>query len=145
MKSFLESVKDELRFVVNIHSNGPGFMWAFNARYPNDIERRAPAVLPVLTQISESAPFPSGIHKGTSVDVMSKKIGGDADDYITATYGIPSVTAEIGQDDNFIDQWIVKNKETGYNIMKANDPWLNYIYLNLPEFSERLSVKAQGP
>jgi len=32
MKSFLDSKKDELRFVVNMHSNGPGFMWAFNGR-----------------------------------------------------------------------------------------------------------------
>ena len=32
MKTFLESVKSDLRFVINFHSNGPAFIWAFNGR-----------------------------------------------------------------------------------------------------------------
>jgi len=36
------------------------------------------------------------------MEVMGKTIGGDADDYITANYAIPSVTAEIGDAGNFV-------------------------------------------
>jgi hypothetical protein len=33
---------------------------------------------------------------GNAYDTIQQKVGGDTDDYITATYGIPSVTSEIG-------------------------------------------------
>ena len=48
MKSFLEAHKNELKFVINFHSNGNSFMWPFNGRNPNDIEKRAPGVLSIV-------------------------------------------------------------------------------------------------
>jgi hypothetical protein len=33
---------------------------------------------------------------GNSYEVIGDTMGGDADDYIMSTYGIPSVTSEMG-------------------------------------------------
>jgi hypothetical protein len=140
MKDFLKSVEGELRFVINFHSNGPAFIWAFNGRYPNDIEDRAPMVLPVLEQIVDNAIFPTGTVKGNSMQVMGKTIGGDADDYITENFAIPSVTAEIGDPGNFVQQWVAKDKESAFNVLNQNIQWVDYIFLNLPDFSRKLSL-----
>lgn len=88
--------QDDIRFVINFHSNGNSFVWPFNGRAPNDIEKRAPGVLPILQQIVKEATFPPNLKSGNAWDVIQEKMGGDADDYITATYKIPSVTSEIG-------------------------------------------------
>lgn len=96
IKEFMDAHKDEVKFVINFHSNGNSFMWPFNGRKPNDIEKRAPGVLAIMKDIVANANFPPDLKSGTSSDVIEEKVGGDTDDYITATYGIPSVTSEIG-------------------------------------------------
>ena len=96
MRDFLASKKEELRFVINFHSNGNSFMWPFNGRAPNDIDSRAPGVLSIVQEIVKNAEFPKDLKTGNAYDVIQEKVGGDADDYITGTYGIPSVTSEIG-------------------------------------------------
>ena len=55
MKHLLEEKKGELAFVVNFHSNGNSFMWPFNGRNPNDIEKRAPGVLPIVKDVVQNA------------------------------------------------------------------------------------------
>ena len=45
LRDFLEAKKGEIKFVLNFHSNGNSFVWAFNAKNPNDIQVRAPGVL----------------------------------------------------------------------------------------------------
>jgi hypothetical protein len=99
MRGFIASIKDEVRFVVNFHSNGGAFIWPFNGRYPNDVTKRAPFVMSVINEIVKRAEFPNGFKFGNSAEVIGKRIGGDSDDYITGTYGIPAVTAEIGWPD----------------------------------------------
>lgn len=42
VRDFLQSVKNELRFVVNFHCLKPAFEWAFQ------VESRAPQVAPIL-------------------------------------------------------------------------------------------------
>ena len=44
-------------------------------------------------------------------------MSGDADDYILSEFGIPSVTAELGQQENFIDDWTCKSEEICVNIL----------------------------
>jgi len=48
-KNFLTSHKDELTFVINVHSNGNAFIYPFNGRQTNDIEERRPGILSVFT------------------------------------------------------------------------------------------------
>lgn len=48
LRDFVTSNKDELRFVVNFHSNGNAFLFPFSSVYPNDIEHRAPKAFSVL-------------------------------------------------------------------------------------------------
>ena len=52
--------------------------------------------------------------------MIQEKVGGDADDYVTGTYGIPSVTSEIGYQEQFIDDWVVKNKKEAFKIVNEN-------------------------
>lgn len=76
-RDFLTSKKDELAFVINIHSNGNAFIYPFNGRQKNDIEERRPGIMQIFTQISNEAPFPMGTMKGTSKEVMGLALGGD--------------------------------------------------------------------
>lgn len=43
--------------------------------------------------------------KGNSYEVIGDKMGGDADDYMLDTFGIPSITAEMGYFGQFIKDW----------------------------------------
>ena len=95
VRDFMASHGD-VKFVINFHSNGNSFIWPFNGRNPNDIEKRAPGVLPIFKDIVANANFPPDLVSGNAYDTIQTKVGGDTDDYITATYGIPSVTSEIG-------------------------------------------------
>lgn len=82
------------------------------------------------------APFPYGTLKGTSKEVMGQAIGGDQDDYALGELGIPSVTAEIGFEGEFIEEWRARSVETARDILFEQTPWLEYIYEHLPEYGE---------
>ena len=92
-------------------------------------------MLPIVKQIVQKVTFPGITLTGNSADVMGKKIGGDADDFITATYGIPSITAELGDGSLFYQQWVAQTKENAYGIVLSNFSWLSYIFTDLPDFS----------
>lgn len=47
-RSFLQSKQGELAFVINVHSNGNAFIYPFNGRAENDIEKRRPGVLAIF-------------------------------------------------------------------------------------------------
>lgn len=44
-KKFLEDHQDEIRFILNVHSNGNAFIWPFNGRREQDMETRRPGFL----------------------------------------------------------------------------------------------------
>ena len=89
--------------------------------------------------MSKKATFPNKVRKGNFADVFGKRIGGDADDYVTGTFGIPSVTNELGDSDMYIDgYWIAKTKENAFQIVQDNSKWLQYMFLHLPEYSKQL-------
>jgi carboxypeptidase T len=134
IRDFLAS-HDDIKFVINFHSNGNSFIWPFNGRTPNDIEKRAPGVLPIMKDIVANANFPPDLVSGNSGETIQQKVGGDTDDYITATYGIPSVTSEIGYANQFIDDWVVKSKEQALDVVKLNGNWVDYVFNNLPKFA----------
>ena len=138
MKQLLEEKKGELAFVINFHSNGNSFMWPFNGRSPNDIENRAPGVLAIVQDVVKNGQFPENLQTGNSWEVIEEKVGGDADDYITGTYGIPSVTSEIGYEADFLEDWVAKDKKVSFNTVNNNYKWLEYVFANLPRYSDEL-------
>jgi len=139
MRSFLDQKKDELKFVINFHSNGNSFIWPFNGRENNDIERRAPGVLAVFKDIVANAQFPKDVKTGNSFEVIRETVGGDADDYITATYGIPSVTSELGTMNQFQNDWVIRSKEDAFDIVNQNSKWVDYVFTKLPKYTSDLS------
>lgn len=96
MRDFVAKNKNELKFIINCHTSGNEFIWPFNGREPNDIEQRAPGYLAIFKDIANNARFPDGSMKGNSYEVIGDKMGGDADDYVLETFGIPSITSEMG-------------------------------------------------
>ena len=48
-RDFLIKNKDDLSFVINMHSNGNSFIYPFNGRDENDIEERRPGILNIFT------------------------------------------------------------------------------------------------
>lgn len=129
--------------MINFHSNGNSFVWPFNGKKVNDIQTKAPGVLPILKDIVANAQFPPDLKTGNAFEVMEDRVSGDADDWIVTTFGIPSVTSEIGYPSQFIDDWVVKSKEQALDLLKQNTLWLDYIFTNLPRYSQDLAKARQ--
>lgn len=56
----LSKQENGLSFVINMHSNGDAFIYPFNGRNENDIEKRRPGILEIYKKISNEAPFAKG-------------------------------------------------------------------------------------
>ena len=95
-KAFLTKHKDELAFIINMHSYGNAFIWPFNGVRKNDIQERRPGMESIFSELRDQAAWPIGELFGTSRQTMGRTIGGDQDDWALAELGIPSVTDEIG-------------------------------------------------
>ena len=48
------------------------------------------------------------------------------DDWVLATYNIPSVTGEIGNESDFNDEWTAKSKNMAYEIVRDNHLWIEH-------------------
>jgi hypothetical protein len=46
------------------------------------------------------------------------------DDWILATYGIPSITSELGNDGQYVNDWQNKSPEEALSIIKDNGDWI---------------------
>ena len=53
------------------------------------------------------------------------------DDWVLATFNIPSVTAELGDENQYIGEWTVKDKSTALSICQENSNWLEHTYKKL--------------
>jgi len=53
------------------------------------------------------------------------------DDWVLATYNIPSVTAELGNENDFLSEWTVKDNLTAFNICKDNFNFLEHTFMKL--------------
>jgi hypothetical protein len=96
MRDFISQNRGEIKFVINCHTSGNEFIWPYNAKEPNDINQRNPGYLAIFEDIKTNGHLPDGTMTGNSYEVIGDKMGGDADDYVMGTYGIPSVTSEMG-------------------------------------------------
>jgi hypothetical protein len=48
MRDFIDANKNQLKFVVNLHSNGNSWIYPYNGRVENDIETRNPGMLQIF-------------------------------------------------------------------------------------------------
>jgi hypothetical protein len=61
---------------------------------------RRPGTLEIFEEIGRDTHFPKNIRmNGNSFEIIGDAIGGDMDDWILETFGIPSVTSELGNDE----------------------------------------------
>lgn len=44
-RDFVGGHKNEIKFIINCHTSGNDFIWPYNGREPNDIEKRSPGYL----------------------------------------------------------------------------------------------------
>ena len=78
----------------------------------NDIEIRRPGIKQIFEEITYDAVFPKHVRKGgNSYQILGDPIGGDMDDWVLDTYGIPSITSELGDDDQYKNYWENKSPE----------------------------------
>ena len=96
LRDFVGQHRSEIKFIINCHTSGNEFIWPYNGREYNDLEKRNPGYTAIFQDIAKNAPFPSDVLKGNAKEVIGDVMGGDQDDYMLATYGIPSVTSEMG-------------------------------------------------
>ena len=69
---------------------------------------------------------------------MGEKMGGDTDDYILSKFGVPSVTAELGEDSMYMHNWICKSQSVCFNILAKNTLWMEYIFGNPDKITQTL-------
>lgn len=50
------------------------------------------------------------------------------DDWVLSTFNIPSVTNELGTEDQYTDAWTVQSVSTGYQLCNENLQWLEHTY-----------------
>ena len=141
IRDFVASKKEELKFIFNCHTSGNEFIWPFNGRDHNDIEKRAPGTLAIFQDIADHAPFPEGVMKGNSYEVIGDVMGGDSDDYMLATYGIPSVTTEMGFFGQFIKDWRCQSKAVCFEILSQNTRWMEYVFKHVNDIATHVFPK----
>lgn len=129
LRDFISVHQKQIKFVSNFHSLGNMWVYPFNGRTKNDIEERSPGALAIFEEIGQDAQWPDGNRNdGNSHDLIGDKIGGDMDDYILATFGIPSITNELGNETQYIGEWTVKSKDEAFKICDDNSHWLEHTY-----------------
>jgi len=67
---------------------------------------------------------------------MGEAMGGDTDDYILSKYGIPAVTAELGEDEMYVNNWTCRNQQMCYNIMNKNTLWMEYLFSHVDQIAK---------
>lgn len=135
LRSFIKDNKQSLKFVINIHTSGQEFIWPFNGRDPNDIDERTPGYLAMFQDIQSNALFPFNTKFGNSGQVIGEKMGGDADDYVMSKFGIPAVTAELGEDNSYKDTWQCKDQQECFKILSKNTIWMEYIFQHIDKIA----------
>lgn len=68
-------------------------------------------------------------------------MGGDSDDFIMSSYGIPSVTSEMGYFGQYIKDWRCSLKQVCFDIIRENDRWMEYIFQNIGTIAEKIVIK----
>lgn len=131
LNDFVAVNKNDLKFIINCHTSGNDFVWPFNGRDPNDINTRAPGYLTIFNDIAKNAAFPDGVMFGNSQQVMGEKMNGDCDDYMMETYGIPSVTAEMGHLNQYVNDWKCVSPNACFDILDSNTKWMEYLFQNI--------------
>ena len=53
------------------------------------------------------------------------------DDWILSTLNIPSITNELGRNEQYAGQWQVKSKEEAFDIITENSQWLLHLFNKL--------------
>ena len=76
--------------------------------------------------------------KGNSYEVIGDKMGGDADDYTLATFGIPSVTSEMGYFGQYIKDWRCQTKAVCYEILRDNARWIEYVMSHITTIADQV-------
>ena len=79
--------------------------------------------------------------KGNSYEVIGDVMGGDCDDYIMSTFGIPSVTSEMGYFGQYIQDWRCQSKGVCFEIIRENSRWMEYIFQHLGDIAEKIIIK----
>ena len=67
-------------------------------------------------------------NNGNSKDILGEKIGGDGDDWILDNLNIPSVTAELGTEGQYIEEWTIKDVPNAVQICTDNYEYLDHTF-----------------
>ena len=65
------------------------------------------------------------------MDILGERIGGDMDDWVLQNLDIPSVTNELGRENQYHHSWEVQSREIARDIVMENTPWLEFTYEKL--------------
>ena len=141
LRDFVSTHRNDIKFVINCHTSGNEFIWPYNGVEHNDIDTRNPGYIAIFQDIVKNAAFPEGVLKGNSYEVIGDQMGGDCDDFIMGTYGIPSVTSEMGFFGQYIKDWRCQSKGVCFEIIRENSRWIEYIFQNIASIAEKVTIK----
>jgi len=70
IRDFLISHKDEVKFVYNFHAYGNMYLWPYNGKSPNNLDKKNPDVLKVFTEIWNESDYPMGTLHGNAFEAL---------------------------------------------------------------------------
>ena len=71
LRDFIDDKQQNLKFVINLHSNGNSYIYPYNGRSDNDIVTRNPGKLEIFQEIAQEATFPeNNVHNGNSKTII---------------------------------------------------------------------------
>ena len=109
------------------------WIYPYNGQKKNPIKTKNPEAFLIFSEIIDEAQFPDGAkNDGNSEEILGERIGGDMDDWVLSELNIPSITNELGTQDQYSDEkWLVKSKEDAMKICSDNSQWLDFVYEKL--------------
>jgi hypothetical protein len=75
---------------------------------------------------------------------MGEKMNGDCDDYMLETYGIPSITAEMGHLNQYENDWKCVSPNACFDILDSNTKCMEYLFQNIGKVAAIVQSKRKG-
>ena len=138
MRSMLYKYHDDIKFVYNFHAFGPMYIWPYNAELDNELSTSNPEAQKIFNEIWDEATFPSSTLHGNAHMTVGYLANGEANDYITKTFDIPSVSPELANDNFFSSDFFLQHDHVVREVLRDNHPWILY---TLKKLSGELSLE----
>lgn len=150
MRNLLYQNQDKIKFVYNFHAFGPMYIWPYNGQLNNELAQTNPDAQKIFNEIWDNGKFPASTLKGNAIKTVGYTADGEANDWITKTFNIPSVSPELGNDNLLSADFFLPFKFVAREVLRDNHPWIKHTIdkltgeLTIPTKADSVEKLANG-